>query len=322
MPEGDVVRRLGVSLTDVFAGESIRFTSPQGRFSESATALDGWFLSEVYVHGKHMFIGCVPQADYGQTDLWIHIHLGLYGTWRFSGDTTHPERGPLMLAHAQEEKLADARPGPVQNHKGERWHFFDTVGGVWNAPEPVGQVRMRLETDYAIADLVGPNKCVIISEEERQAALGKLGPDPLMPGSRSDVSARDSFVDAVHSRKRAIGELMMDQSIIAGVGNIYRADILFMAGISPMRAGNRISVARLRQLWELTCDVMNRGYEIGRLDTIRPEDAPEELIVGDEEASRWYVYHRTGRACLQCGTPISEKLMQNRRLFWCSHCQK
>lgn len=67
---------------------------------------------------------------------------------------------------------------------------------------------------------------------------------------------------------------------------------------------------------------MNRGYNAGRLDTIDPDEAPAELIPGDEEASRWYVYHRTGRPCLRCGTPVAEKLMQNRRLFWCPSCQK
>ncbi len=322
MPEGDAVRRLGVSLTDVFAGEGIHVSSPQGRFASSAARIDGWTFSEVSLHGKQMFIGFVPQRDCEETQDWVHIHLGLYGTWRFSADESHPQRGPVMKNHAAEEAAAAARPGPVQSHKGERWNFFVEDGGVWTPPEPVGQVRMRLETDYAIADLVGPNKCALVSDEERIATLAKLGPDPLMPGAAQDQEACERFVSAVRSKKRAIGELMMDQSIIAGVGNIYRADILFIAGISPMRAGNRISEARLRHLWELTCMVMKRGYDARRLDTIDPADAPAELIIGDEEASRWYVYHRTGRACLKCGTPVAEKLMQNRRLFWCPSCQK
>lgn len=53
-----------------------------------------------------------------------------------------------------------------------------------------------------------------------------------------------------------------------------------------------------------------------------PEEAPNPPIEGDEEASRWYVYHRTDRPCLRCGAPIREALMQNRRLFWCPSCQR
>lgn len=321
MPEGDAVRRLGESLTDVFAGEHVQVSSPQGRFSSSAVRIDGWTFSEVSLHGKQMFIGFTPEADADRTEDWVHIHLGLYGTWRFSADETHPQRGPVMRRIAEEEAAAAARPGPVQSHKGERWNFFVEESGAWVAPEPVGQVRMRLQTGYAIADLVGPNRCALVTDQERLEVLAKLGPDPLVPGAAQDEEAQERFVSAVRARKRPIGELMMDQSIIAGVGNIYRADILFLAGISPMRAGNRISQARLRHVWKLTCMVMNRGFEARRLDTMDPAEAPTELIVGDEEASRWYVYHRTGRACMRCGTPVSEKLMQNRRLFWCSTCQ-
>lgn len=327
MPEGDAVRRLGVSLMDVFAGSRVRVSSPQGRFSASAARIDGWTMTGVDVHGKHMFIGFSPEypADRQlgeRADLWVHIHLGLYGTWRFSADVSHPVKGSVVRAHMEEEVVASSRPGPVQSHKGERWHFFDEPDAQWVAPEPVGQVRLRLETDYAIADLVGPNRCEIISDEERCAQLRKLGPDPLVPGARDDRAARAAFVEAIKGSGRAVGELLMDQKVVAGIGNIYRADILFLAGISPMRAGKRISEARLKKLWELTCDVMGRGYTAGRLDTIDPADAPAELIPGDEEASRWYVYHRTGRPCLYCGTAVSEKLMQNRRLFWCPNCQK
>lgn len=322
MPEGDVVRRLGVSLTDVFAGQTVSVTSPQGRFAGSAAQIDCWTLSEVLVHGKHMFIGFAPEMTSKPAETWIHIHLGLYGTWRFNADQNHPAKGDIIRSHMAEEIEASNRPGPVQSHKGERWHFFAEQNGQWVAPEPVGQVRMRLETDYAIADLVGPNRCELITNDERLAQLSKLGPDPLAPGARTDEAARAAFVEAVRSSGRAVGELLMDQKVVAGIGNIYRADILFMAGISPMRAGKRISATRAAELWDLTCEVMGRGYAIGRLDTIRPQDAPAELIVGDEEASRWYVYHRTGRACLLCGTPVAEKLMQNRRLFWCPNCQK
>lgn len=324
MPEGDAVRRLATTLTDVFGGQSCQMSSPQGRFASSAALLDGWVMERVEAHGKHMFIGFVPpelsQGGSADIDHWIHIHLGLYGTWRFSGDETLRDHG-----HGVVERLAPEpeRPGPEGAHKAERWnHAGYHEGGAWNPPEPIGQVRLRILTPYAVGDLSGPNRCEVISDVERQVALAKLGPDPLIPGARDDQEATEQFVQAVRSRKRAIGELMMDQSIVAGVGNIYRADILFLAGLSPMRTGNRIAASRVADLWRLTCDIMNRGLAAGRLDTMDPQEAPAEEIPGDAEASRWYVYHRTGRPCLRCGTPVAEKPMQGRRLFWCPSCQR
>ncbi|PID97768.1 MAG: formamidopyrimidine-DNA glycosylase [Actinobacteria bacterium] len=322
MPEGDAVRQLATTFNDVFAGSICSVSSPQGRFAASAARIDGWRLETVEAHGKHMFMGFVePNAPCPSAPRqWVHIHLGLYGTWRFTGDPSseNPRHGLLNRLQGEPE-----RPGPSGGHRAQRWSVTgSSEGGVWTPPAPVGQVRLRIVIDDAVADVSGPNRCELISDDERLHALAKLGPDPLVPGARDDTQAMATFVGGVRRRRRAIGELMMDQSVIAGVGNIYRADILFLAGISPMRRGDKISKKRAEDLWRLTCDVMNRGFAAGRLDTMDPEEAPREPIEGDEEASRWYVYHRTGRPCLRCGTPIAEKLMQNRRLFWCPQCQR
>lgn len=326
MPEGDAVRRLAATFEEVFVGEPLAVSSPQGRFATSAARLDGQVLACVRAVGKHMFMGFVPRpvaeardrdeggapaCDGVAIDTWVHVHLGLYGWWRFTGDSTVADAGHGRVT----------RVGPKDRHVPSRWGTGQESSDGWEAPEPVGQVRMRLLGAHAVADLAGPNRCEIITDAERLAVEARLGPDPLEPGARDNAEAREAFVAAVRSRRRAVGELVMDQSIIAGVGNIYRADALFLAGISPMRRGDRVSAARLRELWVVICDVMNRGLAAGYLITMDPDEAPTPPIEGDEEASRWYVYHRTGRPCLRCGTPVAEKDMQGRRLFWCPTCQ-
>ncbi|MDO4259812.1 MAG: zinc finger domain-containing protein [Actinomycetaceae bacterium] len=350
MPEGDAVRRLADTFEEVFVGHRLQVTSPQGRFASSATTLDGWVLSAARVVGKHMFLGFTPPSsvkdsideggantpqiatDISVIDHWVHIHLGLYGWWRFNGDSSVMDEGHGVVH----------RVGPKDSHRAERWgtgplnpadgdNVAPVASGVpaethgdeqWDAPDPIGQVRLRLLADHAVADLAGPNTCALITTEERLAVEKRLGPDPLAPGARDNAEMRSRFIANMRGRKRAIGELIMDQSLIAGVGNIYRADALFLAGISPLRIGSRISEKRLGELWGLICDLMNRGLAAGYLITMDPEEAPQPPIDGDEEASRWYVYHRTGRPCLRCGTAISEKQMQGRRLFWCSNCQR
>ncbi|QWW20387.1 Fpg/Nei family DNA glycosylase [Schaalia sp. 19OD2882] len=344
MPEGDAIRRLAETFDEVFVGHRVHVSSPQGRFASSAARLDGWTLARARAVGKHMFLGFVPPPGEtsGEVDHWVHIHLGLYGWWRFNGDSTvmdlghgvarrvgpkdthRPQRwgtGPLNPAPEHLTELRDEGGGDLVDGPGAGAPESADVDDLWEAPEPIGQVRLRILADHAVADLAGPTRCELIGDAERVAAEAKLGPDPLAPGAREDRAAAGRFVDAVRYRRRAIGELVMDQSIIAGVGNIYRAEALFLAGISPMRKGERLSAARARKLWVLICDLMNRGLAAGYLVTMDPDEAPDPPIEGDEEASRWYVYHRTGRPCLRCGTPIAEKPMQARRLFWCPSCQ-
>lgn len=320
MPEGDAIRRLAATITELFAGSAVSASSPQGRFAASAARIDGRILDRVRVHGKHMFIGFVPAKALGaQPEEWMHIHLGLYGWWRFNGDETVVDEG-YGVAH----RVPPVPAGQWNGHSETRWGegYGEAEVGSWEPPEPVGQVRFRMFNAHAVADLIGPNRAELITEAEREKVEARLGPDPLEAGAREDAEAAARFAQAAHARKRPIGEIVMDQSIIAGVGNIYRADALFLAGISPHRKGANISVKRLTELWVLICDLMNRGLAAGRLETMDPKEAPNPPIEGDEEASRWYVYHRTGRPCLRCGTPIREALMQNRRLFWCPSCQR
>ncbi|MCD4549416.1 MULTISPECIES: Fpg/Nei family DNA glycosylase [unclassified Schaalia] len=340
MPEGDAVRRLAETFAEVFAGQRCIVSSPQGRFAASAAILNGHLLVVCRAVGKHMFLGFSTEehaAEFrtydslslqGQeiperVDKWVHIHLGLYGWWRFNGDTTVKDYGHGVVH----------RVGPRDRHVPMRWgsgplnapapQIPDPVENEsWEVPEPIGQVRLRIVTTHAVADLAGPHRCELVTDEERCLIESQLGPDPLAVAAHNNDEMCTRFVEAVRRRKRTIGEMLMDQSIIAGVGNIYRADALFLAGISPMRRGDRISVSRLQHLWHVVCEVMNRGLAAGYLITMSPDEAPESVIEGDEEASRWYVYHRTGRPCIRCGTHIAEKLMNNRRLFWCPNCQR
>lgn len=322
MPEGDAVRRLAVTFEDLFVGRRCRVTSPQGRFAASAAVVDGWVMVSATSVGKHLFLEFAPASGPVAEPLWIHVHLGLYGSWRFQGDGTFtappsigaPRTGPSDRGSGRDH------PGLTITADGGQ-DGADAEGEGWSAPDPVGQVRVRIATRHGVADLSGPTRCELITDVERRVALGRLGPDPLAPGAREDRSARDRFVRAVRSHRRAIGELVMDQSVVAGVGNIYRAEGLFLVGISPFRPGSRVSVARLGRLWETFCELMAHGVAVGRIETVDPKDAPEPPLPGDPEASRWYVYHRTGRPCLRCGGVVQEQLMQGRRLFWCPRCQ-
>ena len=311
MPEGHTVHRLAHAFRELFGGHQLAVTSPQGRFAAGAALLDGHVLTATEAHGKQLFLGFSPDGgasdgastagDHGPVR-WLRIHLGLYGSWTFAGDESfsapHAIGAPRRRVSEEETALAPEPGNGVEV-------------GQWSPPEPRGAVRVRLLGEHGVADLTGPTACEVVTEEEKAAVHARLGPDPLRPDGDAEV-----FVAGVRARRRAVGELLMDQAVIAGVGNIYRAEALYRARVHPLRLGRDVPAARLRRMWADLAELMADGVATGRIVTTRPEDRR------DEEDDRWYVYHRSGTPCLVCGTRVAESLMQGRRLFWCPRCQR
>lgn len=185
--------------------------------------------------------------------------------------------------------------------------------------EPRGQVRLRLHDGEIAADLRGPQWCRRITEPERDAAVGKLGADPI----RDDADPAPTW-QKVRKSTRSIGSLLMDQKLFAGVGNIYRAETLFRLGISPFRAGKKLRRNEFDSIWADLVGLMADGVEVGRIDTVRPEHTPEAMgrePREDDHGGEVYVYRRTGAPCFLCGTEIREQVMEGRNLFWCPSCQ-
>ena len=180
---------------------------------------------------------------------------------------------------------------------------------------PVGAVRMRMVgTEYG-TDLRGPTACDVIDEAQESAILDRLGPDPL----RSDADPELAWARISKSRK-AIGALLMDQAVLAGVGNVYRAELLFRHSIDPYRAGRDISEAEFDESWTDLVELMKVGVRRGRIIVVRPEDDHGAPAYGPKRP-RTYVYRRTGEPCRLCGTAIRTAEMEGRNLFWCPGCQ-
>lgn len=194
------------------------------------------------------------------------------------------------------------------------------IGSLRFAPlaEPRGQVRLRVSNGKEAADLRGPQRCRLIDAQERERVIDTLGPDPL----RDDDPA--AALAAAGRSRRAIGSLLMDQSLFAGVGSIYRTESLFRRGINPRQPGNQLSVDERRGLWDDLVENMRRGLETGRIDTVRPEHTPEAMGREprvDEHGGEVYVYRRAGMPCLVCGERVREGAIDGRKAFWCPRCQ-
>jgi endonuclease-8 len=192
--------------------------------------------------------------------------------------------------------------------------------GRGEAPEPVvGLVRMRLRTDEAYAELRGPTVCEVLDEDGKKAAVRRIGPDPIRKDA-DPSAARDRVLRST----APIGGLLMDQKVFAGVGNIYRAEVLFRHGISPYRPGREVSADEFDAMWADLVTLMTAGTKRGRIDTVRDEHLPE--VMGrapreDRHGGEVYVYRRDGRQCYLCGSEVLVADLQGRKLYWCPSCQ-
>ncbi|MVU76127.1 Fpg/Nei family DNA glycosylase [Nocardia sp. ET3-3] len=268
MPEGHTLHRLAKLHHKRFAGGQVFVSSPQGRFADGAALIHGRTLTRAEAWGKHL----LHHYDSGVT---LHVHLGLYGTFRES-------------------------PVPMD--------------------DPVGEVRMRLigggrTGELHGTDLRGPAACEILLDPEVAALTARLGPDPL----RRDAEP-DRAWDRIRRSQRSIGALLMDQKILAGVGNVYRAEVLFRHGISPDRPGTQLAYEEWQAIWADLVDLMKVGVRRGKIVVVRPEDdhgAPAYA----KDKPRTYVYRRAGDPCRLCGTTVLHSVLDARNLFWCPSCQ-
>ncbi|GAA4423041.1 formamidopyrimidine-DNA glycosylase [Georgenia halophila] len=306
MPEGHTVHRLAYAFRELFGGRPLAVSSPQGRFADGAALLDGLSLAVTEAHGKHLFLG-FGSAGGDDDDLrWLRVHLGLYGSWTFAGDESfsapHAIGAPRRRVAEEETPLAGDDGSGV-------------AVGEWDPPDPRGAVRVRILGEHGVADLTGPIACEVVTSQEKAAVQARLGPDPLRPDGDPET-----FVRRVRARRRAVGELLMDQEVISGVGNVYRAEALYRARVHPRRLGRDIPAARLRAIWADLAELMTDGVATGRIVTTRPEHGgpdPDRL-----DGEQRYVYRRSGLPCLVCGTKVAEATMQTRRVFWCPRCQR
>jgi len=184
--------------------------------------------------------------------------------------------------------------------------------------EPRGQVRMRMIGRTHYADLRGPTACELITDAEADAIRARLGEDPL----RDDADPDRAW--ARISRSRApLATLLMDQSVIAGIGNVYRAEVLFRHGLDPQLPGRALRREQWDAIWGDLVELLHDGFRRGKIETLRPEHDPRnfpmDMVVPC--ASAVYAYRRKGEPCIVCGTPIAHSEHLARNLFWCPTCQ-
>lgn len=327
MPEGHSVHRITRQFARNYLGRAVQVSSPQGRFVEGAALLNGRTVTDARAVGKQMFL----EFDDG---LWLRIHLGIYGAWDFSGDilmdatiasangrmgqTNQTGTDAAIFDAAGENSLHSiGAPRRTRVRMAEQEKVADVAADF--PPEPVGAVRVRLLTDTVCADLRGPTACEVLDPERVAAVIAKLGPDPIID---SGMESENRFTTVVRKKPTPIGMLLMDQNVIAGIGNVYRAEMLFRANLNPYTPGKLVPEDTVRGLWHDWVHLLAIGVETGQMMTIDGLEGEDYRAAMANRDDRHWVYKREGLPCRVCGTHITLEEMGARKLYWCPQCQR
>jgi endonuclease VIII len=296
MPEGNEIHRWAERHAAAFAGKIVRADGPQGRFTD-VDVIDGRRLERVMAVGKHL------GYDFGK-DRILHVHLGLQGDFTEGSGPLPPVKAALRLRMWNATAIKKpAEPGESKRHA---WYSEDDGTGHIE-PDKVAWVELR-----------GPMDCSIYTQKRWDALRERLGPDPLGDDPKWDDPER--MIARVKKSRKTIGELLMDQEVFAGVGNILRAEVLFRAKLSPFVAGKDVPEKTMRAMWEDLVPLMKAAMLDRRIVTTKPKDRPHQSgPVLKEEAH--YVYRRNGLPCFVSDTIVKKQEMAGRNLFWCPTCQ-
>ena len=245
---------------------------------------------------------------------------------------------PLTRVHVPEPRLApqriDARlPGDVlermeargKHHlfrfrSGRVLHSHLRMGGAWRAypagsEPPERGLWLVLATDHAVvAQYRGP-VIRLLEPGAPLPAVDALGPDLL--GAQADPEAIGRLLLSIEPT-RQVGDAVMDQRVMSGIGNVYKSETLFLAGIDPWRPVGGLTGEEAGSIGRIAAELLASGVrDRGRIRTWR---AP---LGAARPGERTWVYGRRGRPCRRCGTPVRSRGQgtSNRTTYWCPACQ-
>jgi endonuclease-8 len=298
MPEGNEIHRWADRHNQAFAGKKMHVEAPTGRFRE-ADVLDGRKLERVLAKGKHL--GYV----FGK-DRILHVHLGRFGDWT-EGQMPLPEaRGALRVRMWP----VGAKPRKNAAEPSVRHGWYSSDDGT--NPVPPGEI------DWL--ELRGAAACELWTEAQWQKLLDRLGPDPLGDDPKGADDPTPAF-EYIATAKTPISVLLMDQEVVSGIGNIYRAELLYRERLNPFLEGREVARKSLKAMWKDAIPLMRAGMIDRRIVTTRAKDRPTKKTGSPLKQEVHYVYRRHGKPCFVCGTKILRQEIAGRSLYWCPTCQ-
>ena len=285
MPEGDTVARQCRILHEALAGAVL--TGSDLRVPRAATVdLTDWRVREVRPRGKHLLMRLAPPRP-GHAPLTLHSHLMMDGIW-------HVDGAPL--------RSSDTSAGP---------RSADTIRIVLTARHEDGRETRAIAYDV--------KQVRLLRTADENSLVGHLGPDLLDPAWEEDLSLRERAVENLgREPERPLGLALLDQQLLAGIGNIYRSELCFLQRVHP--------AAPVGAAGEL-----GRIVDLARRLLVLNVDRTVRVTTGGmmgRDGDLW-VYGRGGRPCRRCGARIQRGELgeprlegtEPRVLWFCPRCQ-
>ena len=179
-------------------------------------------------------------------------------------------------------------------------------------------VRLRLESNSVAWQLTGPQTCSVITEDEWEYQISRLGPDPLRLGKRG----KKQFAERILKTSLPLVSALLKQDIIAGIGNVYRSEILFLNGIHPETSGKELSETEAEEIWDTAVVLLRKGKSWDKIVTITPDDHGRRVTKTIPRKNALYTYKRDGLPCRRCGTSIVQSTLAGRSIWFCPFCQE
>ena len=295
--EGPEVRRTADRIAEVLVGRTIERVELRKRTNgpgdELAARVVGTRVKEVRTHGKNIVIAFTR-------GLYLHNHMMMWGKWRTymrRAYDTGAAKPPPRVSWRRRDAAADQRAGREVDDVRED-----------------SRVRLVLATaEHVAVQFNGPILRFSKSDPAAAASIGCLGPDVLAGA----LPVREVERRLAERGGKTLADLLLDQSFVAGIGNKYKSDILFLLGLHPFRRASSLDASERARLFAEIPRMLRFGYENGGRS--RPLEDGESARSWD---TRHWVFRRGGRPCFHCSAQIrTDRASSARVTFWCPRCQ-
>lgn len=245
-----------------------------------------------------------------QAELAGHVLAVTSPQGRFAAGAAALDGRPLLAVEAYGKHLFHrfgGGAGGLHTHLGMQGKWIRLAGD--RPPRP--QVRVRLATPVVAWDLIAPGTCELRDDASWDQLVASLGPDPLAAGADEERAWK-----AVTASGGTVGAAVLDQAVIAGAGNVLRAETLFRAGVHPSTPAASLDREAFHRVWTALVDLMAQSVDDGRIISA-PLPAPQRATVAEPDGRM--VYKQA--ACRACGTPVETWDLAGRTAYACPRCQ-
>lgn len=199
------------------------------------------------------------------------------------------------------------------------WHIYRHGERWWRGPQAM---RVRIDTADWVAVAFDVPVAEFVTARQLQATgpVAALGPDLLRPEFDRDEAVRRIVI----SGATPIAQALLDQRLVAGIGNIYKSEVLFLGGVHPDTPAGAVPVAALERVLDTARSLLRENVIEGTPSAIQTYHSLRRTAAGADHDDNLWVYGRKGKPCRKCGTPIESKKMgvDARTTYWCPNCQK